>query len=98
MNTIMFCLVLSLLITFVIGSSIIITQNGRRKIFKMNPVGWKVKYWVGEDDYYGTVHSISWCEFGDRRRMILLIDGNDGQLSRFAEDVNPISKHKNGKA
>lgn len=97
MNVILLALTIALIAAFVAGSSMIIAQNGKRKVFMMDPLGWKVKYWVDEEEYYGTVKSVTYRIMDGNRYTILVIDGHDGELSRNALDVNPISKNKNAR-
>lgn len=94
MSTVSLLLAVSLVMAFAICSSVIIIQNSRRRLFMSDPVGWKVKYWVDEEAYCGTVKSVMHREMNEKTYMILFISGHDGELSRDASEVNPISKPK----
>jgi hypothetical protein len=75
------------MVTFFIGSIVLAADKTRRKHFYRSPVGWQVKYWVGEEDRYGTVIDVE----GDDA---VVIRGTGEPVTRKCDEVNPLYKHK----
>lgn len=63
----------------------------RRKYIK-NPIGWRIKYWIDHEDYYGIVIK-KVNSFDDTETWVYVIYDNM-QLEINIEDTMPISKER----
>lgn len=71
-----------------IGLTILNTaDNARRKRFKSDPIGWTVKYWIHEEEYYGKVRF-----YDEESRMYTITGGGEGYVIRMLDQINPLYK------
>ncbi len=75
------------LLLFCVGSIILMADKTRRKHFYREPIGWHVKYWIGEEDHYGTVTDVR----GDDG---VVIESANGDVVKRCDEVNPLYKKK----
>lgn len=91
MKTYIMDIVLYVIAGFIFFLSLLklITAIKNKKLFKKSPVGWQVKYWIGECSNYGTVTN------HDRDTDLVTIDTIESNETKFhINDVIPIFKRK----